>query len=98
MEPFLLRSDQPQLPQCFFIEDLLQFSDHLRGPPLDLVMGAPNLDAVLQMEPHEERTEGNNYLSLLCHPTSDTAKDTLGLLRCRCTLLAHHQVSTTMEQ
>jgi len=43
-----------------FMAEMLQPSDHLSGPPLDsfqvlsifLVLGAPGLDAVLQMGPH----------------------------------------------
>jgi len=45
-----------------FIEELIQTSDHLCGPPLDPhqqlhifpVLGAPDLDAELQMGPHKD--------------------------------------------
>ncbi|KAK4827142.1 LOW QUALITY PROTEIN: hypothetical protein QYF61_014736 [Mycteria americana] len=52
----LLQAEQAQLSQPVFIEEVLQPSDHLHGPPLDLLpqvhvlltLGAPDLNAVLQ--------------------------------------------------
>ncbi|KAK4823229.1 hypothetical protein QYF61_027570, partial [Mycteria americana] len=49
---------QPQLSQPFFIGEVFQPSDHFHGPPLDplqqvhvfLVLGTPELDAVLQAQ------------------------------------------------
>eukprot|EP00198_Chlamydomonas_reinhardtii_P004847 XP_001694183.1 predicted protein [Chlamydomonas reinhardtii] len=60
-EPSLLPTKQAQFPQPFLIGEVLQPSDHLRGPPLDPlqelhilpVLGAPGLDTVLQMGPHK---------------------------------------------
>ena len=60
-EPPLLQAEQSQFPQPFLIAEVLQPSDHLSGPSLDplqefhifLVLGAPDLDAVLQMGPHK---------------------------------------------
>ena len=49
LEPSVLQAKQVQFPQPFLIEEVLQPSDHLSGPPL----GAPGLDAVLQMGPHK---------------------------------------------
>jgi len=54
LEPSLLQVKQTLLPQPFLIGDVLQPSDHLSGPPLDLfqelcvflVLGAPGLEAV----------------------------------------------------
>lgn len=51
---------------------MLQPFDYLHGPPQDLLqqlhilltLGAPGLDAVLQMGPHELTIEGNNPLPL----------------------------------
>ena len=65
-----LQAAQAQLPQPVFIGEVLQPSDHLCGPPLDplqqlpvfLVQGAPDLDSVLQMGPHEGRVERDNHL------------------------------------
>ncbi|KAK4807117.1 hypothetical protein QYF61_018458 [Mycteria americana] len=59
LEPSLLQAERPQLSQPFFTGEVLQPSDHLRGPPLDplqqvhvfLVLGTPELDAVLQSLP-----------------------------------------------
>ncbi|KAK4808149.1 hypothetical protein QYF61_000129 [Mycteria americana] len=55
-EPSLLQAEQPQLSQPVFIGEVFQPSDHLGGPPLDLLqqvhvllmLGAPELDTVLQ--------------------------------------------------
>ncbi|KAK4827689.1 hypothetical protein QYF61_020823 [Mycteria americana] len=52
----LLQAEQAQLSQPVFIGEVLQPSDHLHGPPLDLLpqvqvlllLGAPDLNAVLQ--------------------------------------------------
>jgi len=60
----LLQAKQSQFPQPFLIEEVLQPSDHLSGPLLDPlqelhvlpVLGAPGLDAVLQMEPYKRGT------------------------------------------
>ena len=54
-QPSLLQAEQAQLPQPVFVGEVLQPSDHLCVPPLDplqqlpvfLVLGAPDLDAVL---------------------------------------------------
>ena len=61
LEPSLLQAEHPQLPQPVLIGKVLQPSDHLSDPPLDplqhihvlLVLGAPELDAVLQVGSHE---------------------------------------------
>ncbi|KAK4829035.1 hypothetical protein QYF61_001840 [Mycteria americana] len=60
------QAEQPQLSQPVLIAEVLQPSDHLCGPPLDLlqqlhvfpVLRAPELDAVLQ-----------SYASALCMPS-----------------------------
>jgi len=66
-------------------------------PPLDLlqqlhiflVLGAPGLDPVLQLGPHNVRAERDKHLPLPAgHPSLDAAQDTAGLLDCKCTLLA----------
>ena len=59
-EPSPLQDEKAQLPQPFLTGKVLQPSDHLHGPPSDplqqlhifLMLGAPDLDAVLQMGPH----------------------------------------------
>lgn len=51
--------------------------DNIHGPNLDLLpiflmLGAPKQDAIIQMEPHEGRIEGNNHFPLpIGHPSSD---------------------------
>ena len=53
LEPSLLQAEQGQLPQPFFIGEVLQLSDHLHVPPLDkpqhfyilLLLGPPGLYA-----------------------------------------------------
>jgi len=86
------------LPQPFFIREVLQLSDHLCIPPQDLiqhldiclVLDAPDYDAVIQMEAQNSGTEGDNPLPLLsAHSSFDAAQDAVGLLGCKCALLAH---------
>ena len=51
LEPSLFQAEQAHLPQPFFIGEVLQLSEHLHGPPLDvlkqlcifLVLGASGL-------------------------------------------------------
>ena len=54
------------------------------------MLGAPDLDVVPQMRPHEGRAEGDSHL---LHPaghfSSEGTQDTIGLSGCRYTLLAH---------
>ncbi|KAK4831476.1 hypothetical protein QYF61_017724 [Mycteria americana] len=98
LEPSLLQAEQPQLSQPIFIGEVLQPSDHLCGLPLDslqqvhvlFMLGAPELDAVLQVESHQSGAEGQNHL---CRPAGHAsfyaAQDTVGLLGCERTLSAH---------
>jgi len=58
LEPSLLLTEQAQLSQPVFIEEVFKPSDHLCGTPQDpfqqfcvLVLGVPDLGAILQMEP-----------------------------------------------
>jgi len=97
----LLSAKQTQLPQPFFIGEVLQHSDHLRSSSLDslqqlhifLVLGAPGLDTVFQMGPQESRVEGDNHLLLPAGYSSfDAAQDTPGVLGGKSTLLAHVQL------
>ncbi|KAK4822945.1 hypothetical protein QYF61_023445 [Mycteria americana] len=78
-------------------------SDHFCGPPLDLlqqvhvfpVLRAPELDAVLQVGSHQSRVEGQNHLPRPAgHASFDAAQDTVGLLGCEHTVLAHVQLFT----
>ena len=81
-----LQDKQVQPPQTFLTGEVPQPSDHLCGCHLDplqqllicLVLGAPGLDAVQQVGPHEGRTEGNNHLPCPAgHPSFDAAQDTV---------------------
>ncbi|KAK4818827.1 hypothetical protein QYF61_019864 [Mycteria americana] len=76
--------------------EVLQPSDHLHGPPLDLLqqahvllmLGAPELKAVLQVGSHESGAEGENHLPRPAdHASFDAAQDTVGFLGCERTLL-----------
>ncbi|KAK4806151.1 hypothetical protein QYF61_001078 [Mycteria americana] len=83
-------------------QEVFQPSDHFRGPPLDplqqvhvfLVLGTPELEAVLQVGgSHQSRVEGQNHLPRPAgHASFDAAQDTVGLLGCEHTLLAHVQL------
>ncbi|KAK4818851.1 LOW QUALITY PROTEIN: hypothetical protein QYF61_020070 [Mycteria americana] len=96
-----VRAKQPQLSQPVLVGEALQPSDHFCGPPLDplqqlhvlLVLRAPELDAVLQVRSHQSRVEGQNHLPRPAgHASFDAAQDTVGLLGCERTLLAHVQL------
>ena len=73
-----------------------QPTDHLRGPPLDLlqqfhvlVLGAPELDTVLQVRFHERRVEKQKHLPRPAgHTSLDATQDTVGPLGCKRTLPA----------
>ena len=77
---------------------MLQSSDDLHGPPLGPLqqlcilplLEAPGLDAVLQMGPHEGRVEGDSPFTVpVGHSFFGAAQDTVGILGCKSTLLAH---------
>jgi len=54
------------------------------------MLGAPELDAVLQVGSHQSRVEGQNHLPQPAgHASLDVAQDTVGLLGCKCTLPVH---------
>jgi len=98
LEPSLLQNQQAQRLQPFFIEEMLHPSVQFHGPPLNmlqylhslLVLGAPGLGAVLQVVPHEGRVKGDSHFHCSAgHPSFDAAQDTIGLLGCKCALLAH---------
>ncbi|KAK4823520.1 hypothetical protein QYF61_003029 [Mycteria americana] len=55
-----------------------------------LMLGAPELDAVLQVGPHESGVEGQNHLPQpVGHASSDAAQDIVGFLGCKHTLPGH---------
>ena len=87
-----------QLLQSVLIGKVCQPFDHLPGSPLDPlqkqhicpVLVASDLDAVLQMEPHEGSVENDNHLPAPAgHPSSEAAQDSTGHLGCKHTLLTH---------
>ena len=86
-QPSLLQAEQAQLPQPVFVEEVLQPSDHLRAPSLDplqqllvfIALGAPDMDVVLQMGPHEGRVERDNQPVPAGHLSSDGTHDTMGI-------------------
>ncbi|PKU47477.1 hypothetical protein llap_2217 [Limosa lapponica baueri] len=90
--PWCLLFSQP-----VFIGEVLQASGHLRGPPLDLLqqvhvllmLGAPELDAVLQLGTYKSGVEGENHLPQPAGHDSDAVQDAIGFLGCQCTLPAH---------
>ena len=69
-QPSLFQVKKSQFPQPFLIGEVLQPSDHPSGPPLDPlqelyilpVLGAPGLDALLQMGPHNIWATWTNYV------------------------------------
>ena len=93
-----LKAEQTQIAQRFLTGEMLQPSDHLHGHPLDqlqqlhvlLVLGAPELDTVLQVGSHENSVEGQNHLPQPPgHTSLDASQDMVGPLDCKRTLPAH---------
>ncbi|KAK4829425.1 hypothetical protein QYF61_004300 [Mycteria americana] len=100
-EPFILQAEQPQLSQPVLMGEVFQPSDHFCGPPLDLfqqvhvfpVLRTPEVDAILQVGSHQNGVEGQNHLPQPAdHASFDAAQDTVGVLGCEHTLLAHVQL------
>ena len=66
LEPSPLQAEHAELPQPFFIEEVLQSSDHFHSPPLDLlqqlhiflVLGSPGLDTLFQVVSHKDGVWG----------------------------------------
>jgi len=76
-------------------------SDHLRVPRLDLrqhiqvllMLGAPEVDAGLQVGSHKSGVKGQNPLPQPAgHASVDAAQDTVCFLGCKCTLPAHGEL------
>ncbi|KAK4818029.1 hypothetical protein QYF61_004153 [Mycteria americana] len=97
-EGIFLIAEQAQLTQPIFIREVLQPSGHLRSPPLDssqqvhvlLMLGAAELNTILQVGSHESGVEGENHLLQPAgHASFDAAQDTVGFLGCKRTLLGH---------
>ena len=92
-----LKAKQIQLPQPVFLGEVLKPSDHLCGSPwtcsnssISFLCGG--LQAWMQYSRRWALTgvEGDSHLPLPAgHHSSDAAQDTVGLLGCRHTLLAH---------
>ena len=101
LDPSLLQAEQPQLSQPFLVGEVLQPSDHFCGPPPDPlqqvhvfpVLGAPEVDAGLQVRSHLSRLEGQNLLPRPAgHAAFDAAQETAIHLHCERTLSAHVQL------
>ena len=97
LEPSLLQTEQAQLPQPSFIGEELQPTDCFSGNALDpiqqlyvFLVGDPSLDTVLHMGPNESRVEGDSHLPFpASHLSFNAAQNTVGLLCCKCMLVAH---------
>ncbi|KAK4824113.1 hypothetical protein QYF61_010736 [Mycteria americana] len=85
----------------FFFGEVFHPFDRFCDPPLDLLqevhvllmLGAPELDAVLQVGSHQSGVEGQNHLPQRAGRASfDAAQDTVGPLGCEHTLPAHVQL------
>jgi len=79
---------------------VLEPSGHLCGLPLALlqqlyiflVLGAPELDAVLQVGTHESRVGGQNHLPRPAgHASLDATQNMIDLLGCKCILPVHSE-------
>ena len=98
LQPSYLQAEQAQFLHPVFIGGVLQPLDHLCDPPLGSlqkfhtfpVLGAANLNGVLQLRPHKGRVEGGNQLPRPAgHPSSDGTQGTIAFLGCKHTLLVH---------
>jgi len=98
-EPSFLQAMQTQLPQSFFVVEVLQPSNNLRDTPLHPLLQlyilplleTPDLNAVLQRGTHKVRIEGDNHLSASLFYIK-AAQDTIGHPGCKSTLLTHVQL------
>ena len=100
-QPSLFQAEQAQFLHLVYIGELLQTLDHLCGPPPDsiqkihlfLVLGAPDLNTVLQLGPHKSRVEGDSHLPHPAdHSSSDGTWDIISIPGCKLTLLADVKV------
>ena len=72
-QPSFPQTEQAQFPQPFLIGEGFQPLDHLHGPPLDplqkldviCLLQASDMDAILQLRPHEGRVKGVDHLHCL---------------------------------
>jgi len=96
--PSLLYAEEPQLSHTVLMGEVLQLSDHLRGPTPDLlqhpnvlfVLGNSELDAVLQVVSQKGRVRGQNHLPRPTgHNSVDATQDIVGFVGWKCTLQAH---------
>lgn len=56
-------------------------------------MESPELDTVLQVASHKSRADGQDHLPCLAgHSAFDATQDTVVVLGCQCTLLAHAEL------
>lgn len=95
-DPSLFLVNLVQISQPFIVGEVLQCSDHLHGPPLDLLHQL-HIPPVLEAWAPDEATLGQSRWvnHLLCpdgHFSFDAAQDTFGLLGCKRTLLAHFKL------
>jgi len=66
-------------------------------PPHLSCVGAPDLDAILQVRPHKGRAEGQSPSCPCCYLCSDGAQDTIGLPGCKHTLLVCVQFFSSQD-
>ncbi|KAK4812888.1 LOW QUALITY PROTEIN: hypothetical protein QYF61_024244 [Mycteria americana] len=105
LEPSLLQAEQPQLSQPVFIGEVLQPSDHLHGPPLDslqqvhvlLMLGSPELDAVLQDFIPWYSTKQIPEEAKVCFPEDQGSELAVHPPRCRKDLELHHFMVTAAK-
>lgn len=78
---------------------MLQTSDPLRDPSLDpfqkvhvLVLGAPELNAVLEVGGHVSRTDNNHFTWPSGHISFEAAHDTVDFVGCKHALLDNVKV------
>ena len=97
LEPSVFQIEQAQLPQPSFIAEVLQISNHLHGPPLNLLQQL-NIPPVLGDQVWMQYSRWGLIMAEQgrtaspfphCHPSADAAQGTVGLMDCKHALLAH---------
>ena len=102
LEPSLFQAEQPLLSQPVLHGEMFHPWDRSCGSSLDVlgqvhispVLATPHLDAVLRVESHRRRVEGQDHLLQPAGRASfGGAQDAVGFLGCEGTLLAHIQIT-----
>lgn len=86
----LSSQEKCSIPLSTFVAPLWTRSEKIN---ILLVLGGPDLDALLQVGPQKGKIEGDNPLPYPAgHSSVDAAQDSVGILACKHALLAHFKL------